>query len=126
MKNIEQLLGLEKPLPEIFAKHVGSKIVGEGNLKYTRSDNAYYPYGFYDVRLLCQSTGQLSNLNKFIQTSVRQSRGKLLFQMYKVDEYEVIENSLHLKKDENFKFLTKRVSVEKDAADKGELLRNIS
>lgn len=126
MNDIEDLLKTYEPLPKIFADSIGSKLVGEGKLgTANRYTNGFMPYGFYDVRLVCDNYRVVQNLDSFLKRYRMASKNKLLLQIYKADEYVVKENTLDIESDSKFKAIAHKMSAEKEAHDKGEMLRNI-
>tara|TARA_B100000035_G_C21023482_1_gene565095 strand:+ start:1512 stop:1895 length:384 start_codon:yes stop_codon:yes gene_type:complete len=126
MNDIEKLLKTYEPLPNVFADSIGSKLVGEGKLgTATRYTNGFMPYGFYDVRLVSDNYRVVQNLDSFLKRYRMAAKNKILLQIYKADEYEIKENTLGVESASEFKFVAHKMSSEKEAHDKGEMLRNI-
>lgn len=126
MNDIEELLNTYEPLPKLFADSIGSKLVGEGKLgTATRYTNGFMPYGFYDVRLVSDNYRVVQNLDSFLKRYRMAAKNKILLQIYKADEYVVKENTLDIESSSKFKAIVHKMSAEKEAHDKGEMLRNI-
>ena len=126
MNDIEELLNTYEPLPKLFADSIGSKLVGEGKLgTATRYTNGFMPYGFYDVRLVSDNYRVVQNLDSFLKRYRMAAKNKILLQIYKADEYMVKENTLDIESNSKFKAIAHKMSAEKEAHDKGEMLRNI-
>jgi hypothetical protein len=126
MNDIEELLNTYEPLPKLFADSIGSKLVGEGKLgTANRYTNGFMPYGFYDVRLVSDNYRVVQNLDSFLKRYRMAAKNKILLQIYKADEYVVKENTLDIESNSKFKAIAHKMSAEKEAHDKGEMLRNI-
>ena len=124
MNNTQDLLGIEKPLPENFANIVAT---GLANKKMSY-DNAYYPGTFIDVRMVVANAQNLSRLKRWIDNVQRAAvsyKWSNYMSIYKVDEYEILENTMATVNSDWYKAKLKSMAAEQAIAESGELARNI-
>ena len=92
------------PLPDNFLHHIGGAIRGKMKRVYHGAVAENYPYYIHDVRMLVQGCKNVDSLRKFIANHKRiynYADGPFLG-IYKLDQYEITENTIGLVKDEDY------------------------
>ena len=118
----EMLKDLDEPLPQIFVNNI-AEALNPGN--FVRGQVEYYPYLFHDVRLIIQASGHVDRLRKWIAYESEKIHFKSFLSIYKVDQYELADNTLGLVGTDGYNEAVRKASVSDKLSKEGEMPRNI-